>query len=213
MGVACMVGPWKSMYTWRQTATDRPCDRNRLNPGDSVMAAKTWTLTDVDQDIYVDQITLGPEQVGGPARGYSVTKRTLRGGLRDGVDVIEVHNGGCDTWSCPPAAWASGGPTWAACNSAGGRRSKGRCIRSSCRCGKRPASAGSTASTSCWCVAAWRATGPRSFRPTARCATHCTAGSPTLPAHKVEVTIDGDRARSRWAARWTRPGCSATSSD
>ena len=57
------------------------------------MPHKTWLLTDVDQDVYVDQITLGPEQVGGPARGYSVTKRTLRGGLRDGVDVIEVHNG------------------------------------------------------------------------------------------------------------------------
>jgi hypothetical protein len=57
------------------------------------MAAKTWTLTDVDQDICVDQITLGPEDVGGTARGYRVSKRTLRGGLRDGVDVIEVHNG------------------------------------------------------------------------------------------------------------------------
>jgi galactose mutarotase-like enzyme len=59
------------------------------------MAVKTWTLTDVEQDIFVDQITLGPEQVGGSARGYSVTKRVLRGGLRDGVDVIEVHNGRC----------------------------------------------------------------------------------------------------------------------
>jgi len=57
------------------------------------MPQKTWLLTDVDQDVYVDQITLGPEQVGGPARGYSATKRTLRGGLREGVDVVEVHNG------------------------------------------------------------------------------------------------------------------------
>ena len=44
-------------------------------------------------DVYVEQISLGPEQVGGRARGYSVVKRTLQGGLRDGVDVIEVHNG------------------------------------------------------------------------------------------------------------------------
>ncbi len=57
------------------------------------MAAKIWTLTDADQDICVDQITLGPENVGGTARGYSVNKRTLRGGLREGVEVIEVHNG------------------------------------------------------------------------------------------------------------------------
>jgi hypothetical protein len=57
------------------------------------MTAKTWTLTDVDQDQYVDSIRLCQENVGGPAGGYLVTKRTLRGGLRDGVDVIEVKNG------------------------------------------------------------------------------------------------------------------------
>ena len=57
------------------------------------MTPKNWILTDVDADIYQEQISLGPDQVGGPARNYSVTKKTLRGGLRDGVDVIEVHNG------------------------------------------------------------------------------------------------------------------------
>jgi hypothetical protein len=57
------------------------------------MPKRTWTLTDVDAGVYVEQISLGPDQVGGPARGYSVTKRTLRGGLSDGVDVIEVDNG------------------------------------------------------------------------------------------------------------------------
>ena len=57
------------------------------------MPKKTWILTDVDADIYQEQISLGPDQVGGPARGYSVTKRTLRGGRRDGVDVVEVDNG------------------------------------------------------------------------------------------------------------------------
>jgi galactose mutarotase-like enzyme len=57
------------------------------------MAGKTWTLTDVDADIYQEQIVLGPEQVGGSARGYSVVKRRLYGGRRDGVDVIEVNNG------------------------------------------------------------------------------------------------------------------------
>ncbi len=57
------------------------------------MPPKTWILTDVDADIYQEHLTLGPQEVGGPARGYCVTKRTLRGGLRDGVDVVEVHNG------------------------------------------------------------------------------------------------------------------------
>jgi len=57
------------------------------------MVRKTWTLTDIDQDIYVKQIALGPENVGGTAAGYSVAKRTLEGGLRCGVDVVEVNNG------------------------------------------------------------------------------------------------------------------------
>ena len=57
------------------------------------MPNKTWILTDVEADIYQDQISLGPDQVGGPASGYRVTKRTLRGGRRDGVDVVEVNNG------------------------------------------------------------------------------------------------------------------------
>ncbi len=57
------------------------------------MAEKTWALTDLAEDVFLDQITLGPDQVGGSAAGYSVTKRTLQGGLRQGVDVIEVDNG------------------------------------------------------------------------------------------------------------------------
>ncbi len=57
------------------------------------MPRKTWTLTDVDAGIYLEELSLGPDLVGGLARGYRVTKRTLRGGLSDGVDVIEVDNG------------------------------------------------------------------------------------------------------------------------
>jgi hypothetical protein len=57
------------------------------------MAEQTWILTDVENDVYVEGLSLGPAEVGGPAQGYSVIKRTLRGGLREGVDVIEVHNG------------------------------------------------------------------------------------------------------------------------
>ena len=57
------------------------------------MSRKTWPLTDVDAGIYVEQLSLGPDQVGGRTSGYRVTKRTLRGGLSDGVDVIEIDNG------------------------------------------------------------------------------------------------------------------------
>jgi hypothetical protein len=57
------------------------------------MAQRTWILTDVEQDIFLDQVTISPEQVGGPATGYGIHKRMLHGGLREGVDVIEVQNG------------------------------------------------------------------------------------------------------------------------
>jgi hypothetical protein len=52
-----------------------------------------WTLVDQDQDFYTDPIVLGPQQVGGPAAGYSVTKRTLRAGRSQGVEVVEVQSG------------------------------------------------------------------------------------------------------------------------
>src|SRR6188474_667307 len=57
------------------------------------MPTKSWTLTDTSRDIYLDKLTVGPDQVGGPARGYSVVKRRLAGGLREGVDLVEVNNG------------------------------------------------------------------------------------------------------------------------
>jgi len=57
------------------------------------MSQRTWILTDLEQDVFVDQLAVGPDQVGGAATGYAVSKRTLRGGCRDGVDAIEVDNG------------------------------------------------------------------------------------------------------------------------
>ena len=57
------------------------------------MGKKVWTLENRQQDLYVEQISLGPESVPGAAAGFSVTKRTLQAGLSRGVDVIEVDNG------------------------------------------------------------------------------------------------------------------------
>ncbi len=57
------------------------------------MAVKKWTLTDTSKGTYVDDLRISPSDVVGPATGYSVTKRTLRGGLSDGVDAIDVDNG------------------------------------------------------------------------------------------------------------------------
>ncbi len=57
------------------------------------MSLRNWTLTNLEQRSYVDRISLTPEAVGGKACGYCVTKQTLTSGLSQGVDVIEVCHG------------------------------------------------------------------------------------------------------------------------
>jgi hypothetical protein len=55
---------------------------------------KSWILTDVLGDIWVDSFGVANHTLRLPtAHAWSVGKRTLRGGLRDGVDLIHVHNG------------------------------------------------------------------------------------------------------------------------
>src|SRR6266436_3211005 len=55
---------------------------------------KSWTLTDVANDIWLDTFAAGNDSLRlATPHDWSIRKRTLRGGLRDGVDVIEVHNG------------------------------------------------------------------------------------------------------------------------
>lgn len=57
------------------------------------MPTRTWTLTDVARDLYLDKLTVGHAEVGGTAQGYTVSKRRLAGGLRDGIDLVEIDNG------------------------------------------------------------------------------------------------------------------------
>ena len=52
---------------------------------------KSWVLTDVEKNIWTETIFVGHEELGVP--DCTVSKRTLRGGLRDGVDLVEVTNG------------------------------------------------------------------------------------------------------------------------
>jgi hypothetical protein len=59
----------------------------------TTMAIKQWTLTDVSSGVYIDDLRVTHDQVGGDAKGYEVSKRTLRGGLCDGVDVVRIDNG------------------------------------------------------------------------------------------------------------------------
>jgi hypothetical protein len=56
--------------------------------------SKTWTLTDVHGDVWLDNFATGHDTLRLPTPyGWMVRKRTLRGGPRDGLDLIEVHNG------------------------------------------------------------------------------------------------------------------------
>jgi len=57
------------------------------------MATKTWVLTDLEEDVHLESLTIAPGELGPAAQGCSVVKRTLRGGLRSGVEVLEVNNG------------------------------------------------------------------------------------------------------------------------
>jgi hypothetical protein len=55
---------------------------------------KSWTLTDVANDVWLDGFAVANDSLRlATPHDWSIRKRTLRGGLRDGVDLIEVHNG------------------------------------------------------------------------------------------------------------------------
>src|SRR2546429_443512 len=59
-----------------------------------MMRYKSWTLTDVLNDVWLDSFAAGNDSLRlATPHDWSMRKRTLRGGLRDGVDLIEVHNG------------------------------------------------------------------------------------------------------------------------
>jgi hypothetical protein len=55
---------------------------------------KTWILTDAHGDVWLDGFSASNDSLRLPTpHDWSIRKRTLRGGLRDGIDLIEVHNG------------------------------------------------------------------------------------------------------------------------
>jgi hypothetical protein len=58
-----------------------------------MMRYKSWTLTDTLHDVWLDQFATGNDRLAFGPGEWSIRKRTLRGGLRDGVDIIDVDNG------------------------------------------------------------------------------------------------------------------------
>jgi len=57
------------------------------------MAKQTWVITDVARGIALEDLSLTSGMTPAVPKGVRITKRTLRGGLQDGVDVVEVDNG------------------------------------------------------------------------------------------------------------------------
>jgi hypothetical protein len=55
---------------------------------------KTWVLTDAHGEVWLDSFSASNDSLRlNTPHDWSIRKRTLRGGLRDGLDLIELHNG------------------------------------------------------------------------------------------------------------------------
>ncbi|MGQ9504485.1 MAG: aldose 1-epimerase family protein [Thermogutta sp.] len=57
------------------------------------MAKQTWVITDVARGIALEELTLTAGMTSAIPKDVCITKRTLHGGLQDGVEVLEVNNG------------------------------------------------------------------------------------------------------------------------
>jgi galactose mutarotase-like enzyme len=57
------------------------------------MTTHTWTLTDAEEGVDLTDWSVGREDASGDFEGWSVSKRRLVGGRRDGVSVVDVDNG------------------------------------------------------------------------------------------------------------------------
>jgi hypothetical protein len=55
---------------------------------------KSWVLTDVVNDVWLDSFGVSNDNLRlATPHDWSIRKRTLRGGQRDGIDLVEIHNG------------------------------------------------------------------------------------------------------------------------
>ena len=52
-----------------------------------------YVLTDTEQGVWLEDFALKAADLSGAGHGWSITKRTLRGGVQDGVDLITLDNG------------------------------------------------------------------------------------------------------------------------
>jgi hypothetical protein len=57
------------------------------------MQVEHWAVLDETQNLYFEELSIGPHEVGGRLSNFHIHKRRLHGGPREGVDVIDVDNG------------------------------------------------------------------------------------------------------------------------
>src|SRR5437762_623923 len=57
------------------------------------MAAKNWTLIDAENNLNEPEFSLGPKDVAGAPTGFAISRRRMKGGVRQGVDLVEIDNG------------------------------------------------------------------------------------------------------------------------
>lgn len=58
------------------------------------MTKKSWVLTDTEENIWIKEMSLDAQELGCPDfPGAAIRKERLSGGLRDGVDLVEINNG------------------------------------------------------------------------------------------------------------------------
>ena len=57
------------------------------------MSGQTWTLTDVSRGLHESDFCVSASDLADASGSWKATQRTLRGGLRDGVDLVELDNG------------------------------------------------------------------------------------------------------------------------
>lgn len=57
------------------------------------MARQTWVLTDVDGDVADHAISITNKDMSSASGSWKVKKSILRGGLSDGVELVEIDNG------------------------------------------------------------------------------------------------------------------------
>jgi hypothetical protein len=57
------------------------------------MAKQTWKLVDVENQEFIDRVSIGQADVPGAPSRFSIKKKTFRGGLSEGVEEIRVNNG------------------------------------------------------------------------------------------------------------------------